>query len=244
MLSPESNCDSSEENLALRILLVEDEPAAAQMLAQGLREHGYAVDLAADGEEGLEKIYINQYDLVILDVVLPRKDGLAVCRELRSAGNSIPVFMLTARDGVEDRITGLNLGADDYLTKPYEYREVLARVHALLRRGPTTYYDVIEVGDLRIELKGRTVARAGRPIELTAKEYAILEYMARRQGQVLTREDLSEHAWDEHYDVFSNVIEVYMLRLRKKIDAGHEVRLLRTRRGEGYVLTAEDCRHV
>jgi len=224
----------------LRILLVEDEPAAAQMLAQGLREHGYAVDLAADGEEGLEKIYINRYDLVILDVVLPRKDGFDVCRELRSAGNSIPVFMLTARDGVEDRIAGLNLGADDYLTKPYEYREVLARVHALLRRGPTTYYDVIEVGDLRIELKSRTVARAGRPIELTAKEYAILECLARRQGQVLTREDLSEHAWDENYDAFSNVIEVYILRLRKKIDAGNEVKLLRTRRGEGYVLTSEE----
>jgi len=224
----------------LRILLVEDEPAAAQMLAQGLREHGYAVDLAADGEEGLEKIYINRYDLVILDVVLPRKDGFAVCRELRSAGSSIPVFMLTARDGVEDRIAGLNLGADDYLTKPYEYREVLARVHALLRRGPTTYYDVIEVGDLRIELKSRTVARAGRTIELTAKEYAILECLARRQGQVLTREDLSEHAWDENYDAFSNVIEVYILRLRKKIDAGHEVKLLRTRRGEGYVLTSEE----
>ena len=224
----------------MRILLVEDEPAAAQMLAQGLREHGYAVDLAADGEEGLEKIYINRYDLVILDVVLPRKDGFAVCRELRSAGSSIPVFMLTARDGVEDRIAGLNLGADDYLTKPYEYREVLARVHALLRRGPTTYYDVIEVGDLRIELKSRTVARAGRTIELTAKEYAILECLARRQGQVLTREDLSEHAWDENYDAFSNVIEVYILRLRKKIDAGHEVKLLRTRRGEGYVLTSEE----
>jgi len=235
--------DSPEDKSALRILLVEDEPAAAQMLAKGLREHGYAVDLAADGEEGLEKIHVNRYDLVILDVVLPRKDGFAVCRELRSAGSSVPVFMLTARDGVEDRISGLNLGADDYLTKPYEYREVLARVHALLRRGPTTYYDVIEIGDLRIELKSRTVARAGRPIELTAKEYAILECLARRQGQVLTREDLSEQAWDENYDVFSNVIEVYILRLRKKIDAGHGVKLLRTRRGEGYVLTAEDCHH-
>jgi DNA-binding response OmpR family regulator len=238
-----SNCHSPEEISALRILLVEDEPAAAQMLAQGLREHGYAVDLAADGEAGLEKIHTNQYDLVILDVVLPRKDGFAVCRELRAAGSSIPVFMLTARDGVEDRIAGLNLGADDYLTKPFEYREMLARVHALLRRGPKTYFDVIEVGDLRIELKSRTVSRAGRPIELTAKEYAILECMARRQGQVLTREDLSEHAWDENYDVFSNVIEVYILRLRKKIDAGHGVKLLRTRRGEGYVLSSEECRH-
>jgi DNA-binding response OmpR family regulator len=239
----DAHCDSPEEISALRILLVEDEPAAAQMLAQGLREHGYAVDLAADGEEGLEKLHTNQYDLLILDVVLPRKDGFAVCRELRSAGSSIPVFMLTARDEVEDRIAGLNLGADDYLTKPFEYREMLARVHALLRRGPTTYFDIINVGDLRIELKSRTVSRAGRPIELTAKEYAILEYLARRQGQVLTREDLSEHAWDENYDVFSNVIEVYILRLRKKIDAGHGVKLLRTRRGEGYVLSSEEGRH-
>lgn len=222
----------------MRLLLVEDEPAAAQVLAKGLREHGYAVDLAADGEEGLEKIHTNQYDLVILDVILPRKDGFAVCRELRSIGSSLPVFMLTARDEVEDRIAGLNLGADDYLTKPYEYREVLARVNALLRRGPMPYIEVIEIGDLRLELKSRTVVRGGRLIELTAKEYAILEYLARRQGQVVSREDLSEHAWDEHYDVFSNVIEVYMLRLRKKIDAGHSVKLIRTRRGEGYVLTA------
>jgi DNA-binding response OmpR family regulator len=243
MLGASPNFDSLKDKSAVRILLVEDEPAAAQMLAKGLREHGYAVDLAADGEDGLEKIWINQYDLVILDVVLPRKDGFAVCQELRTAGSSVPVFMLTARDGVEDRIAGLNLGADDYLTKPYEYREVLARVQALLRRGPTTYYDVIEIDDLKIELKSRTVARAGRPIELTAKEYSILECLARRQGQVLTREDLSEHAWDENYDVFSNVIEVYILRLRKKIDAGHKVKLLRTRRGEGYVLTSEDYRH-
>lgn len=147
-------------------------------------------------------------------------------------GSSIPVFMLTARDEVEDRIAGLNLGADDYLTKPYEYREVLARIHALLRRGPLPYMDVIEIGDLRLELKSRAVVRAGRRIELTAKEYAILEHLARRQGQVVTREDLSEHAWDENYNAFSNVTEVYMLRLRKKIDAGHEVKLIRTpRRG-------------
>jgi len=174
---------------------------------------------------------------VILDVILPRKDRFAVCRELRSMGSSIPVFMLTARDEVEDRIAGLNLGADDYLTKPYEYREVLARIHALLRRGPLPYMDVIEIGDLRLELKSRAVVRAGRRIELAAKEYAILEHLARRQGQVVTREDLSEHAWDENYNAFSNVTEVYMLRLRKKIDAGHEVKLIRTRRGEGYVLT-------
>ena len=234
-----------EDTAGLRILLVEDEPSAAQMLAKGLREQGYSVDLARDGEAAIEKAQTNQYDLIVLDVVLPRKNGFEVCRELRSAGFSTPIFMLTARDEVEDRIGGLNLGADDYLTKPYEYREMLARVRALLRRGPTQYFDGIDVGDLRIEMRTRRVTRAGQPIELTAKEYAILEYLARRKGEVVTREDLSEHAWDETYDPFSNVIEVYILRLRKKIDAGHEVKLFRTRRGEGYVLADdESSRHA
>jgi len=234
-----------EDTAGLRILLVEDEHSAAQMLAKGLREQGYSVDLARDGEAAIEKAQTNQYDLIVLDVVLPRKNGFEVCRELRSAGFSTPIFMLTARDEVEDRIGGLNLGADDYLTKPYEYREMLARVRALLRRGPTQYFDGIDVGDLRIEMRTRRVTRAGQPIELTAKEYAILEYLARRKGEVVTREDLSEHAWDETYDPFSNVIEVYILRLRKKIDAGHEVKLFRTRRGEGYVLADdESSRHA
>ena len=240
MMKGWQNRKRPEDTAGLRILLVEDEPSAAHMLAKGLREHGYSVDLAGDGEEGIEKAHTNQYDLIVLDVVLPRKNGFEVCRELRSAGFSTPIFMLTARDDVGDRIAGLNLGADDYLTKPYEYQEMLARVRALLRRGPTQYFDVIEIGDLRIEMKTRRVTRAGRPIELTAKEYAILEYLARRKGEVVTREDLSEHAWDETYDPFSNVIEVYMLRLRKKIDAAHQAKLLRTRRGEGYVLTADE----
>lgn len=209
------------------------------MLAKGLREHGYVVDLAADGESGIEKAQINQYDLIILDVVLPRKDGFQVCRALRAGGSSVPILMLTARDEVEDRIAGLDFGADDYLTKPYEYRELIARVRALLRRGPAPYFDVIEIGDLRIEVRARRVTRAGRPIELTAKEFSILEFLARRKGEVVTREDISEHAWDENYDPFSNIIEVYMLRLRKKIDAGSNRRLLRTRRGEGYMLSEE-----
>ena len=223
----------------MRILLVEDELAAAQMLAKGLREQGYAVDVAADGEDGVFKAGVNQYDLIILDVMLPRKDGFSACREIRASGLSIPILMLTARDAVEDRITGLDHGADDYLTKPFEYRELLARVRALLRRGPTSYTSVIDVGDLHIDVRARRVERAGRPIELTAKEYAVLEYLARRRGELVTREDLSEHAWDENFDPFSNLIEVYMLRLRRKIDAGHDVKLLRTRRGEGYMLTAE-----
>jgi DNA-binding response OmpR family regulator len=229
----------------LRILLVEDEPAAAQMLAKGLREEGYAVDLSLDGEDAFYKAGVNQYDLIILDVVLPGKDGFTICRELRGTGSSIPILMLTARDAIEDRIAGLDYGADDYLTKPFEYREVLARVRALLRRGATSYFDVIEVGDLHIDVKARRVMRAGGLIELTAKEYAILEYLARRQGELVTREDLSEHAWDENFDPFSNLIEVYMLRLRRKIDAGHDLKLIRTRRGEGYMLTlGQSSSHV
>ena len=234
--SGEYNSDRRQPDL--RILLVEDEPAAAQMLAKGLREQGYAVDVAPDGEDGAYKASVNPYDLVILDVLLPRKDGFAVCSELRAAGLPVPILMLTARDAVEDRITGLDHGADDYLTKPFEYRELLARVRALLRRGPTSHAEVIEVGDLRIDGKARRVTRAGQDIELTAKEYAVLEYLASRRGELVTREDLSEHAWDENFDPFSNLIEVYILRLRRKIDAGHDVKLLRTRRGEGYVLTA------
>jgi two-component system copper resistance phosphate regulon response regulator CusR len=225
----------------LRILLVEDEPAAAQMLAKGLREQGYAVDIAMDGEDGAYKATISNYNLLILDVLLPLKDGFEICQEIRSAGSSTPILMLTARDTVEDRITGLDCGADDYLTKPYEYRELLARVRALLRRGPKPYYDLIEVADLRVDMKARTVSRGGRAIELTAKEYAILECLARKRGELVTREEISEQAWDENFDPFSNLIEVYMLRLRRKIDAGHELKLIRTRRGEGYVLAAEEA---
>jgi two-component system copper resistance phosphate regulon response regulator CusR len=228
-----------ERDGEVRILLVEDERAAAQMLAKGLREEGYAVDLSMDGEDGSYKASVNRYDLIILDVMLPGKDGFHICKELRAAPSSVPILMLTARDAVDDRIVGLDSGADDYLTKPFEYREMLARVRALLRRGATSYFDVIEVGDLRIDVKARKVMRSRRAIELTAKEFAILEYLARRQGELVTREDLSEHAWDENFDPFSNLIEVYMLRLRRKIDAGHNLKLIRTRRGEGYVLTGE-----
>jgi two-component system copper resistance phosphate regulon response regulator CusR len=222
----------------MRILLVEDEPSAAEVLAEGLREQGYAVDVAGDGEDGLYKASLSPYDLIILDVMLPGKDGFEVCRELRASGAPVPILMVTARDALEDCIAGLEHGADDYLTKPCEYRELLARVRALLRRGPTSYFDVIEVGDLRIEVKTHRVTRAGRAIELTAKEYAVLECLARRKDELVTREDFVEHVWDENFDSFSNLIEVYMLRLRRKIDAGQDLKLLRTRRGEGYVLTA------
>jgi two-component system, OmpR family, copper resistance phosphate regulon response regulator CusR len=223
----------------LRILLVEDEPSAAKILTKGLRERGYAVDVARDGVDATYKACINDYDLVILDVMLPRKDGLEVCNELRAKGAQMPVLMLTARDAIEDRIAGLDSGADDYLTKPFDYRELLARIRALLRRGPTRHVDSIEVADLRIDLQVRRATRGGCSLQLTAREYSLLEYLARRVGELVTRAEISEHVWDETFDPFSNLIEVYVQRLRRKVDAGHPIKLIRTRRGEGYVLTAE-----
>jgi two-component system copper resistance phosphate regulon response regulator CusR len=221
----------------VRILLVEDEPAAAQMLAKGLREQGYAIDVSTDGEMALYQASINDYDLVILDVMLPRKDGFQVCREMRAAGSAVPVLMLTARDMVDDRIIGLDSGADDYLIKPFDFRELLARTRALLRRGEALHAETIEIADLEIDTRTRRVQRAKRNIQLTAKEYALLEYLARNVDKVLSRAEIAEHVWDENFDVFSNLIEVYIKRLRRKIDDGHEVKLFQTRRGEGYALT-------
>jgi two-component system copper resistance phosphate regulon response regulator CusR len=220
----------------MRILLVEDEPGAAQMLAKGLREQSYAVDVAADGEAAVYQASVNDYDLVILDVMLPLKDGFEVCRELRAGGLTFPILILTARDAPPDRVAGLDMGADDYLTKPFDFHELLARLRALLRRGPALRPETVEVADLSIDMRTRRVMRDGRQIELTAKEYALLEYMARRAGEVVSRAEIAEHVWDENFDPFSNLIEVYVQRLRRKIDEGHEPKLLRTRRGEGYIL--------
>jgi two-component system, OmpR family, copper resistance phosphate regulon response regulator CusR len=221
----------------LRILLVEDEPSAAKILAKGLREQTYAVDIAADGEAALEQAYLNDYDLVILDVMLPGKDGFEVCRQLRADGSAVPILMLTARDEVENRIEGLDTGADDYLTKPFDFHELLARVRALLRRGPALHSEIINIADLTIDTRARQVWRAEIPVELTAKEYALLEYLARRANEVVSRADIAEHVWDENFDPFSNLIEVYIQRLRRKVDEDSAVKLIRTRRGEGYVLT-------
>jgi two-component system copper resistance phosphate regulon response regulator CusR len=221
----------------LGILLVEDEPQAAQMLAKGLLEQGYSVEVAANGEDALVKARANRYDLIILDIILPGRDGFSVCRELRESGFDTPILMLTARDTVDDRITGRDHGADDYITKPFEYGELLARIRALLRRGASSYIEEVRVGDLRIDLRTHRVTRAGDRVELSAKEYAVLEYMALRAGELVTREDLSEHVWDESFNTFTNLVEVYMLRLRRKIDSGHGAKLIRTRRGEGYVLS-------
>lgn len=220
----------------MRILVVEDEPRMASVIARGLREQSYAVDVAQGGADGLYQCSINDYDLIVLDVLLPQRDGFEVCRELRARGTATPVLMLTARAAVDDRITGFEAGADDYLTKPFSFRELLARIHALLRRDSHLLPDEIEIGDLIINSASHRVSRAGSSIQLTAKEYALLEYLARRTGQLVSRADIAAHVWDNDFDPFSNTIEVYMNRLRKKIDDGHLTKLLHTRRGEGYIL--------
>lgn len=220
----------------MRILIVEDEVEAARFLAQGLREMAYAVDVAHDGIEALEKAYYNSYDLLILDLMLPGKDGYAVCRELRAAGLTFPILMLTAQEQVESRIQGLDSGADDYLTKPFDLGELAARVRALLRRGPALEDPVLRLADLEVDTRHRSARRGGRPIDLTAKEYGLLEYLARHAGKVVGRAEISEHVWDESFDPFSKVIDVYIQRLRRKVDSGEGVRLIQTRRGEGYLL--------
>lgn len=208
----------------------------ARFIARGLREQAYAVDVATNGEDALYQAAINTYDAVILDVMIPQKDGLAVCRELRAAGQRVPILMLTARDTVEDRINGLDTGADDYLTKPFEFGELLARLRALLRRGQELRPTIITVADLTIDTRGQQARRAGQLLNLTTKEYALLEYLAQNTGRVAGREEIAEHVWDETFDPFSNLIEVYINRLRRKIDGPFEPPLIHTRRGAGYVL--------
>ena len=223
----------------MRLLVVEDDPVAAALFAKGLREHAYVIDLAADGPGALERALVNAYDLIVLDVMLPGIDGFEVCRRVRARRNAVPILMLTARGGVDDRVEGLDAGADDYLSKPFHFPELLARVRALLRRGPALDASVLGVADLSIDTRTRHVERGGRTIQLTTKEYTLLAYLARRQGQVVTRSDISDHVWDENFDPLSNVIDVYVQRLRRKVDDGHAQKLIHTRRGAGYVLTPE-----
>jgi two-component system, OmpR family, copper resistance phosphate regulon response regulator CusR len=224
----------------MRVLLVEDDPRIARFVSRGLREQTYAVDVASDGDDALYKASVNDYDAVVLDVLIPGRDGFEVCRELRAAGSGVPVIMLTARDAVEDRVEGLDSGADDYLTKPFEVAELLARLRALLRRGKSVRVERVAVADLLIDTRAHAVSRAGRRVELTAKEYALLEYMARERGRVLTRAEIAEHVWDENFDPLSNLIDVNINRLRRKIDDGFSTPLIHTRRGEGYLLAAPE----
>jgi DNA-binding response OmpR family regulator len=222
----------------MRVLLVEDDPRIASFVAKGLREQAYAVDVAASGEQALYQAAINNYDLAILDVLIPGPDGFEVCRELRKSGQRLPILMLTARDAVEDRIAGLDHGADDYLTKPFEFGELLARMRALLRRSGELLPGKLVVADLVLDTAGQNVSRGGRTISLTAKEYALLEFLARHADRVVGRSEIAEHVWDEAFDPFSNLIEVYINRLRRKVDAGSRQPLLQTRRGAGYVLSS------
>jgi DNA-binding response OmpR family regulator len=220
----------------MRVLLLEDDPGVRRFVAKGLREQAYAVDAVKTGEEALYQADINTYDVIILDVMVPDPDGFEVCRRLRKSGRHTPVLMLTAKDAVEDRIAGLDRGADDYLTKPFEFRELLARLRALLRRSESLRPAQLVVADLILDTSAQTVTRGGKQISLTHKEYALLEYLVHNAGRVVGRAEIAEHVWDDMFDPFTNLIEVYVNRLRRKIDAAGCVPLLHTRRGAGYCL--------
>ena len=216
--------------------MVEDEVRVRSFLVRGLQEAGFAVDEASAGDEGLRMAFVHPYDAIVLDLMLPGKDGLGVLRELRAGGRATPVLILSARDDVGDRVRGLDTGADDYLPKPFAFAELLARLRALMRRG-TARASMIRVADLEVDLVTRKVQRAGRNIDLTAKEFALLEFLARHAGEVVTRTMIAEHVWDLNFDSFSNVIDVYIRYLRRKVDDPFEPKLIHTRRGVGYVLT-------
>lgn len=225
----------------MRILLVEDQKRVSNFIKKGLEEEGYAVDVASDGEAGLERALVNPYDLMIFDVMLPEKDGITLCREVRTHDGEVPILMLTAKGAVKDKVSGLNAGADDYLLKPFEFEELLARVRALLRRKTKQTNTLLEVGDLTLDQITHEVKRAGKPIELTSKEYALLQYLMQHAGQVVTRTMISEHVWNENFDSFTNVIDVYINYLRKKVEEGFNGRLIHTIRGTGYVFKADDA---
>jgi heavy metal response regulator len=220
----------------MRILVVEDETKVASFIRRGLEAEHYRVDIAADGQSGLDRVFEEDYDLMILDVMLPKRDGLSVLKEIRRRRLPIPVLMLTARDTVPDRVAGLDGGADDYLTKPFAFEELVARVRALLRRGTPTQAPILRLADLQLNPVSREVTRAGRPIVLTAKEFALLEFFLRQPGRVLSRALIAQHVWGVDFDTFTNVIDVYVNYLRKKIDADFAPKLLHTVRGVGYVL--------
>ncbi len=222
----------------MRILIVEDEGKAAAFLRKGLREAGFVADVAEDGEEGLFKALSVDYDMVILDAMLPRKDGWSVLRELREKGRTMPVLFLTARSAVPERVKGLELGADDYLVKPYAFTELLARVRALLRRRTERQPDVLQIADLRVDLLGAKAFRGETRIDLAPREFALLSLLARRHGEVLSRLVLAEQVWDMHFESDSNVVDVAIRRLRRKVDDPFPVKLIHTVRGMGYVLEA------
>src|SRR4051812_1499412 len=223
----------------MRILVVEDHPTLARSIAGGLRDEGYAVDLTFDGEEGLSMAKQNPYDAIVLDMMLPKVDGWTILSTLRQSGAKTPVICLTAQDGVDDRVKGLNLGADDYLTKPFAFEELVARVRAMIRRGHDKPSSVLTVGDLEIDLARKSVRRNGKSIDLSAREFALLQYLAHRKDQVVSRTDIWEHIYDQYDEVASNVVDVYIGYLRNKIDRDFDKKVIHTRRGQGYMLSAQ-----
>lgn len=218
----------------MRILIVEDDKKVAAFLKKGLREENYAVDVCHDGEEAVFQIQVNQYDLVILDVMLPVKNGFSVCREIRQEGILTPVLMLTARDRLEDKVKGLQEGADDYLAKPFAFEELLARIKALLRRSQDYKTRTLKVGELELDPVSRKITREGKSITLTGKEYALLEYLMRNKGRIITQTMIIEHVWDMNFEGLSNVVNVYINHLREKIDKGFAKKYIHTVRGVGY----------
>ncbi|MCX6579395.1 MAG: response regulator transcription factor [Candidatus Aminicenantes bacterium] len=218
----------------MRILIVEDDKKVAGFLRRGLKEEQYAVDVCYDGDEALFQSQVNQYDLIILDVMLPKKNGFAVCKQIREEGNLTPILMLTARDQLEDKVKGLQEGADDYLTKPFAFEELLARIKALLRRTQDYKTKTLNVGDLELDPVSRKVTRQGKPVSLTGKEYALLEYLLRNKGRTITQSMIIDHVWDMNFDGLSNVVNVYINHLREKIDKGLPKKYIHTIRGVGY----------
>lgn len=220
----------------MRLLFAEDEPELRAVAVRRLREEGFGVDGCADGQKALDYAESTDYDVIILDIMMPKKDGLSVVRKLRQCGNNVPVLLLTAKDAVSDRVAGLDAGADDYLTKPYAFDELLARIRALLRRQSSEKSDCMSVGDLKLCVSSRKVTRGGREIALSAKEFSLLESLMRHKGSVLSRAQLENQVWDYDFDGGSNVIDVYIRYLRRKIDDPFEKKLIHTVRGAGYVL--------
>jgi two-component system OmpR family response regulator len=220
----------------MKVLVIEDDPSISAFLEKGLREAGFAVDVAANGIGGEQSVRNGGYDVVLLDLMLPQKSGLSVLRSLRDHGQHVPVICLTAKDTVHDRVAGLDAGADDYLVKPFSVAELLARIRAVLRRGLPVANSALRIRDLRIDPAARTVERGGRRIDLSPKEYAVLEYLARNEGHILTRTMILQHVWDCRYDPQTNVVDVHINRLRRKIDDGYSFPLISTVRGAGYVI--------
>jgi heavy metal response regulator len=225
--------------VAMRILIIEDEKKVAKFVRQGLEEERYTVDVAYDGEIGAQLAMTESFDLIILDILIPKKDGITVLKEIRSKHNTTPVLLLTAKSSIDDKVEGLDAGADDYLTKPFSFAELLARVRSLLRRGAAEKSTTLKVVDLHLDTVAHKAKRADKTIELTGKEYALLEYFMRNANRVLTRTLISEHIWNYNFDTGTNVIDVYINHLRSKIDDGFERKLLHTVRGVGYVLKDE-----